>query len=169
MNSTVMSLGLVVAATVILDAPCSCNAQTVRTPYHGISTFVEDADLGRQWISDGVLHIRNSRQIWFDDADDPRVRGNVTLTINVNFRLVPFPVFGHGPMWGAVHIENAGGSWEGTWFGERTMQGHSFVRLVLKGAGGYDGLLARAEYTRRSPDPTKPFDFVGAIIQTPAN
>jgi len=165
MKSAVKTLGLAIAAILVPGAWRSATAQAV-TPYQGLSTFVRDADPGQQWITgDRILHIRNSRQIWFDDANDPRIRGDVTLTINVNFHLAPLPVFGHGPMWGTVRIENAGGSWVGSWVGKRTTQGHSFVRTVLKGEGGYDGLRARADYARRAPDPTMPFEFVGAIVQ----
>lgn len=169
MKSTVTTLALAAAAIVVAGAWRSAAAQAIMTPYRGVSEFRMETDPGRPWISDGILHIRNARQIWFDNANDPRIRGNVTLTINVNFHLAPLPVFGYGPMWGEIRVENDGGCWVGIWKGKRTTQGHSIVHLVLKGEGAYDGLYARADYVRTTPDPTMPFEFVGTILQTPAH
>jgi hypothetical protein len=168
MKSTVTTLALAVAAIVVPGASRSATAQAIMTPYRGVETLVKDVDPGRLWVSDGILHIRNGRQILFDDADDPRMTGEVTITFNVNFHLAPPPVFGHGPMWGTVRIENVGGSWVGAWVGKKTTQGHSFIRTAMKGEGGYEGLYARAEYVRRTPAPTMPLEFAGTILQTPS-
>ena len=50
--------------------------------------------------------------------------------------------------------------------GERTeLQGFSYIRGVLHGHGAYEGLQARAEYVRESPDPTAPFMVHGVIME----
>ena len=163
------TLTFVVAVIVVFGAWRSAMAQAVRMPYRGLSTYVADSDSGRQCVTaNRVLHVRNAKQLWVDDVSDPRIRGDVTLTVNVNFQLAPLPVFGYGPMWGTIRVENAGGSWEGSWVGKRTAQGHSFVQVALKGKGLYDGLHARADYVRTTPNPTAPFEVSGQILRTPA-
>lgn len=168
MKITVKTVGLVLAAIVSLGAWHSAEAQAIKTPYQGVESFVGFGDPGQTWTTDGILHIRNAQQFFYDDASDPRIRGDVTLTsVNVNFHL-DGAVFGYGPIWGTIRLDNAGGSWEGTWTGIRTSEGHSYVHVVLKGEGGYDGLYARANYVRETADIIAPFDFAGTITELPA-
>ncbi|MGC9334536.1 MAG: hypothetical protein ACP5JJ_10335, partial [Anaerolineae bacterium] len=110
---------------------------------------------GRQWVSeDGVLHIRGGQEAYLDEVSDARISGDVVVTLNVNFHFADPPVMVYGPMWGTLRIDNDGGYWEGSWVGERTeLQGFSYIRAVMHGHGGYEGLQARAEYVRESPDP----------------
>jgi hypothetical protein len=73
-------------------------------------------------------------------------------------------------MWGTFRIENEEGYWEGSWVGERTeVQGFSYIRGVLHGHGAYEGLQARAEYVRESPDPTAPFTVHGMVMEPGGN
>jgi hypothetical protein len=148
---------LAVTAIVVFSVCRSAVSQVVRTPYQGVSNLVMDHGAARQWTTgDRILHIRSWQTIWFDDADDPRLRGNFTVTANLDFHLAPLPTFGYGPMWGTVRLANEGGSREGTFVGERTTLGHSHFRLVMKGAGGYRGLHAVADYARMTPHPGAP-------------
>lgn len=171
MKSTVKTLGLVLAAIVSLGAWRSAEAQAIKTSYEGVSSFVGFGDDGQTWVSDGILHIRNAQQFFYDDASDPRISGDVTLTsVNVNYHAVQDPPLfpGYGPMWGTERIQNAGGTWEGTWTGIRTSEGYSYVHVVLKGEGGYAGLYARVDYVRMTPNIIAPFDIAGTITELPA-
>jgi hypothetical protein len=67
-------------------------------------------DPGTETFPDGDYHMRGFIVVYNDITDDPRVSGQDTVVANWNFRLVPPPVFGTGPMWGTFHIENAGGT-----------------------------------------------------------
>ena len=149
----------------ILAAPVQ--AGTIRTDYEGLEYYVGPLSSGRQWISeDGVLHIRGGQEAYRDEVDDPRLCGDTVVTLNANFHLADPPVFVYGRMWGTFRIENEGGYWEGSWVGERTeLQGFSYIRGVLHGHGAYEGLQARAEYVRESPDPTASFAVHGMVME----
>jgi hypothetical protein len=149
----------------ILAVPVA--AGTIRTEYEGFEYYVGPLSPGRQWVSeDGVLHIRGGQEAYRDEVDDPRLCGDVVVTLNVNFHFAAPPVMVYGPMWGTFRIENEEGYWEGSWVGKRTeLQGFSYIRGVLHGHGDYEGLQARAEYVRESPDPTAPFVVRGVIME----
>ena len=165
MNKRLFSL-LAVVLTVVSVLAVPVAAQMNRTEYEGMEYFVGPASPGRQWISgDGVLHIRGGQEAYRDEVDDPRLCGDAVVTLNVNFHLADPPVMVYGPMWGTFRIENEGGYWEGSWVGERTeLEGFSYIRGVLHGHGAYEGLQARAEYVRESPDPTAPFAVHGVVM-----
>jgi hypothetical protein len=159
----VLVAGLMVLS--ILAAPVQ--AGTIRTDYEGLEDYVGPLLPGRQWISeDGVLHIRGGQEAYRDEVDNPCLCGDTVVTLNANFHLADPPVFVYGPMWGTFRIENEGGYWEGSWVGERTeLQGFSYIRGVLHGHGAYEGLQARAEYVRESPDPTASFAVHGMVME----
>jgi len=159
----VLVAGLMVLS--ILAAPVQ--AGTIRTDYEGLEHYVGPLSPGRQWISeDGVLHIRGGQEAYRDEVDDPRLCGDSVVTLNANFHLADPPVFVYGRMWGTFRIENEEGYWEGSWVGERTeLQGFSYIRGVLHGHGAYEGLQARAEYVRESPDPAASFAVHGMVME----
>jgi hypothetical protein len=147
----------------ILVAPVA--ASTTRTEYAGKEYYDGAITGGRQWVSkDGVLHIRGGEEAYRDVVSDPRPSGNSLVTVNAKFHLAEPPVYVYGRMWRTFRIDNDGGYWEGHWVGERTHQGSSYIRTVLHGQGGYDGLLARADYVRETPDPTAPFSISGVVM-----
>lgn len=147
----------------ILVAPVA--ARTTRTEYAGTENYAGPVAPGRQWVSeDGVLHIRGGQEAYCDDVSDSRLSGDSLVTLNANFHLAEPPVYVYGRMWGTFRIENDGGYWEGHWVGKRTQQGSSYIRTVLHGHGGYEGLLARAQYVRETPDPTAPFSVSGVVM-----
>jgi hypothetical protein len=149
----------------ILAAPVA--AGTIRTDYEGSEYYVKPLAPGRQWVSgDGVLHIRGGQEAYRDEVSDARISGDVVVTLNVNFQFADPPVMVYGPMWGTIRVENGDGYWEGSWVGERTeLQGFSYIQAVMHGQGGYEGLQARAEYVRESPDPAAPFAIHGVIME----
>ena len=139
-----------VIAMIVLVAPVS--AQTIRTDYTGIEecgeVMMSDA---RVWFSDdGLMHVRNG---WIDCTDavnDPRIGGEVFVTVNWNFQFTM--THPYGPMWGKIRLDNEGGYWEGSWVGEITeLEGYSYIYAVMRGYGEYEGLQARATYFKNSP------------------
>jgi hypothetical protein len=147
---TILLLVGVMALTVVV-VPAS--AQTIRTDYVGSEecgdVITSDA---REWFSeDGVYHVRYG---WLECTDtvpsEPRVSGDVFLTVNWNFQFTITHPF--GPMWGKIRLENEGGYWEGIWVGEITeLEGSSHIYAVMRGYGDYEGLQARATYFKDSP------------------
>jgi len=141
-------------------------AQTIRTDYEGSEecgdVITSDA---REWFSeDGVYHVRNG---WLECTDtvpgEPRVSGDVFLTINWNFQFTMTYPF--GPMWGTIHLENEGGYWEGIWVGEITeLEGYSYIYTVMRGFGNYKGLQARANFFKDSPM-SSTYHFTGVIME----
>jgi hypothetical protein len=147
----------------ILAAPVA--AGTSRTEYEGYESFEGEIGGGRMWISDeGVLLIRDFQEAYTDVVSEPRLSGDLVVTINANFQLAEEPVYVYGPMWGTSIIENDDGYWEGSWVGKRTEEGYSYIRCVLHGHGGYEGLQARVDYVRQSPVFTDPFTVHGVLM-----
>jgi hypothetical protein len=137
-------------AMAFLVAPVS--AKTIRTPYVGSEECggVITSD-GREWFSEyDVYHVRNGTLECTDTVpDEPRVSGDVFLTINWNFQFTTTHPF--GPMWGKIRLVNEGGYWEGIWVGKITeLEGDSYIHSVMRGFGGYEGLQARANFFKDS-------------------
>jgi hypothetical protein len=157
----ILVAGLIVLS--ILAAPVA--AGTIRTEYEGFEYFVDTLSPGLEWVSDdGVYHARGAAEAYEDVVSDPRLSGDIVVTINCNFQLADEPVFVYGPMWGTSRIDNEDGYWEGSWVGKRTEQGFSYIRVVMKGHGAYEGLQARADYARESPVFTDPFTVHGVLM-----
>ncbi len=127
-------------------------AQTIRTDYTGSEVcgdvIMSDA---RVWFSDGgLMHVRNGWIGCTDDVTDPRISGEVFVTVSWNFKFTPQHPY--GPMWGKIFLDNDGGYWEGSWVGEITeFEGNSYIYAVMRGYGDYEGLQARANYFKDSP------------------
>jgi hypothetical protein len=162
---SLMAATLVLIVLSIAVTPVA--ARTIRTEYEGVENYVGPLSPGRQWISDeGVLHIRGGQEAYRDEVDDPRLCGDALVTLNVNFHLANPPVMVYGRMWGTFRIDNEDGYWEGSWVGERTeLEGFSYIRGILHGHGGFEGLQARVSYVRESPDPTAPFVIHGVVME----
>ena len=158
-------LTIFVAALMILSilaAPVA--AGTIRTEYAGFEYFEGEIGGGRMWISDeGVLLIRDFQEAYTDVVSEPCLSGDLVVTINANFQLTEVEEM-YGPMWGTTILENDGGYWEGSWVGKRTEEGYSYIRCVMHGHGDYEGLQARVDYVRESPDPNVPFTVHGVLM-----
>lgn len=168
MNTRPKMLTAATLALIVLSiAATPVTAGILRTGYEGLEHYVGPLSPGRQWISeDGVLHIRGGQEAYRDEVDDQRLCGDAVVTLNVNFHFASPPVMVYGPMWGTFRIDNDGGYWEGSWVGERTeLEGFSYIRGILRGHGGYEGLQARVSYVRESPDPTAPFVIHGVVME----
>ena len=158
-------LSILVAGVIILSilaAPAA--ARTIRTEYAGHEYLIEALPGGRMWISEeGVLHIRDMQELYRDEVSDPRLSGDLLVTISANFQFTEVGEM-YGPMWGTSILENDGGYWEGSWVGKRTKEGYSYIRCVMHGHGGYEGLQARVDYVRENPDTTAPFEVNGVLM-----
>jgi len=158
---SILVAGLMVLS--ILAAPVA--ARTIRTEYDGVENYVEALSPGVEWVSeDGVYHVRGAQEAYEDVVSDDRLCGDLVVTINANFQLAEEPVYVYGPMWGTSILENDGGYWEGSWVGKRTKEGYSYIRCVMHGHGGYEGLQARVDYVRENPDTTAPFEVNGVLM-----
>jgi len=158
----VFLLSLIALATLVLPVA----AKTTRTEFTGVSIGGPVMD-AREWISgDGVLHARDGWIAGFTDVSDNRYTGEELVTVNYNLHPAPAPVYIYGPMWGKLRLTNDNGYWEGTWVGERTASdGFLYLRAVVHGHGDYEGLQARVDYVRLSPDPEEPYQVHGVIIE----
>lgn len=101
----------------------------------------------------------------YDDVNtDPRVTGVETIISNANLKPAPSSEIGlAGHLWGTFHIENAGGTWDGTFTGEITEGGEYFYRGVAHGSGGYAGLKAHFEAYRNGH--SGPCTISGSILE----
>lgn len=161
---TILVLVSVIALIVVV---VPADAKTIRTEYEGVSTCGPVIG-GQDRISKGgVSRLRGGSLACTDVVDDERINGDELLTVNYNFKFADPPVFIYGPMWGKARISNENGYWEGSWVGERTKEdGYSYIRAVLRGYGDYEGLQARVDYIRESPDPAAPYQVYGVIMET---
>lgn len=87
----------------------------------------------------GVLQFRDGRLTCTPTTNDSRVDGTATATWYMD---------GWGPnnetgavvQWGTVHLENAGGAWEGRATGVWSSDRGDIITIWYQGTGGYDGL-----------------------------
>jgi len=156
-----LTILLLVAALATIGAAPGIQNPLV-TQFSGTETFGPVVNPGTMALhDDGQLMIRGLVQMAHDENTDGRVSGDITLVINTNFDAATFS----GQMWGTAHLQNAGGEWFISWVGDRTPEGHSDIRAVGRGAGGYAGLQARWNYTRSNPDPNAPMAITGFVIE----
>jgi hypothetical protein len=101
---------------------------------------------------DGVSsHQRGGQVGCSDEASDPRVSGMLSGTFeadgwNVSGGLTP-DAFAE---WGVLRLENAGGTWEGTYTGAFTRETGDLITVWLTGTGAYDG-LTYYQFVRAAP------------------
>jgi hypothetical protein len=158
---TILKFGLFLS--ILLMAAVPAQAKPVETEFTGVSSLVGLVDPGVETHPNDHVHVRGLTLFYLDDLSDPRVSGINTIVVNYNMRPAPAPAFLTGPMWGTLHVENQGGSWDGTWTGKRDKNGFARLNAVAHGHGGYEGLKATYVLIRKSPDPNGPFEVTGAI------
>ncbi len=169
---SVLILALV-AMLLVLVGPAA--AKATRTEFKVRETWVyDDPNVpGKAWVTaDKVFHFRGgASHYWIDafpgeeDLADSRVFGDEIITANLNMKMVDDPcIWVYGPMSGTFLITNAGGTWEGTWVGERDEEGHSVADMVGSGGGGYRGLQIRIHMARETCDTTQPETYTGTIL-----
>lgn len=92
-----------------------------------------------------------------DNVNDSRVHGTATIRMSIDMQRD-----GSADLWGTLVIANAGGTWEGFWFGT-VDQGYTthHVEGMLRGTGDYAGLLLRVSVTG---DDQSGYDLVNRIF-----
>jgi len=152
---------LAVVAMLFVLVSSSASARPFTTDFTGIETVLSIPDPGESAVIDGKLHITGLVNVVEDIADDPRVSGTSRVVIN---GILDLDDNLSGPVWGSYYLENAGGSWRGTWTGERTTEGFLYLRMEGHGGGGYRGMSAWWNVERLSPDPLAPASMYGYIL-----
>jgi hypothetical protein len=156
-------LALALVAVLLTTYPALAAAQ--RAPFTGTSTFGETLNAG-EWafLPGGNVLARGIVEAYHDVNTDPRVTGIETIVSNGNFGAAPSsPVGLAGYLWGTFHIENAGGTWDGTFTSEITEGGEYFYRGVAHGSGGYEGLVGHWDAYRNGH--SGPFALSGWILE----
>lgn len=166
MSSRIRSLtAILVALALVLLTLGSASAGATKAYFTGSETWVSDLSPGEESFPDGRWHVRGAQSIFAFEADDPRLDDAIDgVTINLNFKWMPEPVYVAGNMWGTFVLTNPGGYWEGTWTGTRDVNGYSYFHYVGAGHGGYEGLQLRMWGERLDPDPAASETFHGYIL-----
>ena len=157
---------LVMALLLLAVVPGVVQAAPAKTSFSGTEQFLYDIYSGDEYFTnDGIYHIRDGLSVAMLTTTDPCLNGEYTFTGNADFVFIPEPVFVMGPIWGTFHLENEGGSWEGTYFGYRDELGHSRFKYVGIGGGAYAGLHFKMFYKRLDADPSVPAFVSRAITE----
>lgn len=112
--------------------------------------------------ADSRTHIRSGVLISRVNSEDARVAGWMTVELNANW-----DIYFAGPIWGTFSLVlDSGGSWAGTWQGEREFNGSYWTGTLNvrgKGIGGsVDGMIMMADDYLQSYIPM-PVAYVGVI------
>ena len=153
----------VMIAALLTVSPAMASAQG--TAFTGTAIFSESINPGEwTYLPGGIIQARGIVDVFQDVSSDPRVSGVETTIYNGSFKSTPSSPIGlSGRIWGTTHIENAGGSWDGSWTAEITENGEYFARGVAQGSGGYEGLIGH--WNVYSSTPTGPFELSGWITE----
>ena len=156
-------LVFVLVAVLLYPSPAMAGAQ--RTTFTGTSNFVDTLDAGEwRFLPNGNISARGIVEVYQDVNTDPRVTGEETIVSHANFKPAPSSELGlAGHLWGTFHIENEGGTWDGTFTSEITEDGQYFYRGVAHGSGGYEGLKGHWEAYRNGH--SGPFTLSGWILE----
>jgi hypothetical protein len=158
--SAIRIVMVVIVMIFVIDAS-SASARPFTTDFTGTSTCVDVPGTGEFKVTDGKMHIKGLEDICIDVADDSRISGTDTIVINAILDLNDNL---SGPMWGSAYIENEGGAWTGFWTGMRTSDGFAYLRMSAHGLLGYQGMQARWDLERLSPNPADPYSYSGYIL-----
>lgn len=156
-------LVLALAAVLVSVSPAMAGVQM--TAFTGTANFGETLIAGEwTYLPSGNVLARGIVETYHDVNSDPRLTGTETITSNANFRPAPSSELGlAGHLWGTFHIENEGGTWDGTFTSEITEGGEYIYRGVAQGSGGYEGLRAQLEAYRNGH--SGPFTITGWILE----
>lgn len=140
-----LTVGVIVVALLGLAAPAS--ATTTRIEISGTQQIVAIADLGREWLSGPIQHVRSRQFVgiltFVESGGLPSV-GSTTASVNINLDTRTFD----GRVSGEGAIDFGGGGFTTTFEGEvRPANGGLLgeYRLVGHGYGIYEGMQLRVE------------------------
>jgi hypothetical protein len=155
----------VLALLVSMIAVSTAMAGAQKTHFSGTASFVEIIDEGEYtFLPSGNVRARGIVEVYHDVNSDPRLSGEETIVSNANFKPAPASEIGlAGHLWGTFHIENEGGTWNGTFTSEITEAGEYFYRGIAQGSGGYEGLQGSWEAYRNGH--SGPFTLNGWILE----
>ena len=163
---SVLVLALI-AMLLVLAGPVA--AKATKTWFTATEIYLGDLSSGEEWYTgtdnNMIDHVRGAQLVLkVQDATDARVNGDELVTLNLDMKVAPEPVYIIGRMWGTFRITNDGGYWEGTWTGVRDEHGFSYFEYVGSGGGGYAGLQLRVHDERLDADPMAPYHWTGYIL-----
>ena len=125
-------------------------ASILLVPYHVVSAQVIVAEvevtgavLGlpvceKNWISDGITHLRNCMVPMYYTSSDFRLTGPSTLIMNRNVFSDGITARGYGS-WDLYPIAVDGGYWAGTFTANVDASGYMTVNIIGKGYGTLSG------------------------------
>lgn len=144
-----------------VGGPGNPTASPAASPTATVITGIESCSTGTSAVTttvNGVDQSRGERDECGTTMSDPRVTGGGWAILNSNTM-----ADGSWLAWGTRVITNAGGTWRGPFFMERTATAKSLTfDVVLAGEGGYTGLTFRAQVVS-SPSTTS---LTGTIVPT---
>lgn len=157
---SLLLLTLVLSTSVVL-------AKAPKSYFTGVEAVIGPPTGGTMKFVDGKVQLRGKVQLGYDDTDDPRTTGDVTIVVNAVWTLPAMT----GPMWGTFRIVNDDGAWYGRWQGKRTLVGGDIISTIqgtAHGSGDYEGLIGKWKYRGVNVGPDNPFfDISGYVLEPP--
>jgi hypothetical protein len=135
---------LLVLSSVLTIAASPNNQQIITTPFTGSEASIGILDFGTSKVVDGKTITQGLVVIAVDTMSDPRVSGDVKVTVSSVYDGDGFT--GIGPLWGTIHISNADGGWNLRFTGHSYENCQTIIHARGSGEGAYDGLQAVWEY-----------------------
>ena len=153
MKKRIMFIGFLLVLTLAMSTTVS--AKVVRTPFSGVSTFIESPDPGRLIESGDNVHVRGMVEILDTVSADDRLTGKHTVIANFNLDAA-----GYGQVWTTfrLDVDARDGYWEGTTTGKIDENGIS-LKMRGRGFGDLSGLRIEGTYVNGVTD--------GVIIESP--
>ena len=140
------------------------SAGAPKTYFTGVEAAIGPPTGGTLKVVDGKLHLTGVVQKAYDETNDPRTTGDVTIVVNAVWTLPDLT----GPMWGTFRIENEYGAWYGRWQGRRTLEGGEIISTIqgtCHGSGEYEGLIGKWNYSAVDAHLGYPFKISGYILE----
>jgi hypothetical protein len=151
-RTTALLAGLIL--TLGLASPAAGAQQTI--PTSGADTLAAVVTGGREWVSDGVDHVRGWTAV-YGTTGDQYAAGTSTIVANWNLDLAT----GNGTLWGTADIALSAfnGGWHSTW----NAKFEGFVwsgQAVGHGYGDLEGWQSRLELQSTGPGTDAFWGFV---------
>lgn len=155
-RATMLAFAVLVLTIVSNEA---VDAAAVNRPYTVTITVTEQDQLQREWIDDGVLHIRGQR---FVDAVTGDLTGTQVSIANIDLNVIT----GEGTGSASFELDTDHGSWSGHFSG----QIHSYAfsgRIEGNGTGDWKGTQILGSFMQTGDQP-ETFVEHGRILTTSA-
>lgn len=158
-------IGSLVLVVSLLLATTSVQAKATETPFTGIETTDSFGVPEREWMADGVVHVRGLPvETTFEGAF---AEGTFSFSNDVVFNLNLDPVTGDGDAFGSFALSGTWGdlegSFEGRWTAEITA-GAVLLAYVGQGSGDFEGMKIVGKGTGSLPFETIVFTHEGIVL-----